>query len=100
MNSTLLEKVSAELRRLGLELQEAPGQYRVNFRNGTRATEYQTDDLAEALQQGRIMASHPPELPEPPLGPQGPRSPGRAVMYAHNRRDAARRRKRKMQGQG
>ena len=95
MNPTLLEKVSAELRSLGLVLQQAPGEYRVNFRDGTRATEYQTESLKDALRQGREMAAHPPALPEPPLGPTGSRFRRRAFMIAHNNRVAARRRKRR-----
>ncbi len=99
MNTTPYQKAFDELRKLGLVLQQAPGHYRVNFRNGTIATEYQTEDLQDALQQGRVMAAQPPPLPDPPLGPTGPRSRRKAFMYAHNRRDAARR-SRKRQAAG
>lgn len=98
--TTSYEKACHELRALGLVLQQAPGHYRVNFRNGTRATEYQTEDLGDALRQGRVMASDRPELPEPPLGPTGSRFRRRAFMIAHNNRIAARRRKRKLKGPG
>ena len=94
MKTTLLETISEELRSLGLELQQGAGEYRINYRYGTAATEYQTDDLFEALERGRVMASNPPPRPDPPLGPTGPKSPWKACMYAHNKRDAAKRWKR------
>jgi len=97
MNTTPYQKAFHELRKLGLVLQQAPGEYRVNFRNASTATEYRTDDLSEALEQGRVMALDPPPRPDPPLGPTGPRSPRKAVMYSHNKRDAARRKKRRAQ---
>lgn len=95
MNTTLLEKISEELRALGLQLQQAPGHYRVNFRHGTTATEYQTEDLWDALEQGRAMAQNPPPPPEPPPGPTKARSRRRAFMLSHNNRVEARRRKRR-----
>jgi hypothetical protein len=98
MNNTPFETAYEELKALGLVLQKAPGQYRVNFRHGTKVTEFLTDDLEAALQQRREMAKHPTPPSEPPLGPMRPRSLRRAFMYSHNNRVAARRRKRKGQG--
>jgi len=100
MKTTLFQTVSGELRALGLVIQQAPGYYSVNFRNGSEATEYQTENLDDALHRGKEMAAHSPPLPEPPLGPTGSRSRRRAIMIAHNNRIAARRRKKKAAGKG
>lgn len=95
MNTTPFDIAFNELRKLGLVLQQAPGHYRVNYRHGTTATEYQTEDLFDALEQGRAMALNPPPRPEPPPGPTKARSRRRAFMLAHNNRFEARRRKRR-----
>lgn len=78
-----------ELKTLGLVLRQTPGEYRVNFRHGSEATEYITDDLQDALARGREMAAQQPSF-APPLGPVGPRSSRRGKMYRHNRKIAAR----------
>jgi len=93
MTTTPFQTASDELKALGLLLERAPGQYRVNFRNGTAATEYTTDDLHAAVMRGREMAAHPPAPSEPPLGPTGRRFSRRGFMYRHNRKIAARRHK-------
>jgi hypothetical protein len=95
MNTTPFQAAFDELKALGLILQQEPGQYRVNFHNGSARTEYRTDDLHAAVTQGRKMAAHPPPPAEPPLGPTGPRSTRRGFMYRHNRKLAARRRRKK-----
>ena len=100
MNTTPFQIASAELRALGLVLQQAPGHYRVNFRNGRAETAYTTDDLQSAVTRGREMAASPPQSPEPPLGPTGPRSTRRGFMYRHNRNIAARRRRQSVTGEG
>lgn len=97
MSTTPYQKALDELRALGLVLQQAPGHYRVNFRHGTAKTEYQTEDLYDALQQGRLMAKNPLPPPEPPPGPTRARSRRRAFMLAHNNRFEARRKKRRAQ---
>jgi len=84
--------VAAELRPLGLEIQSAPGEYRVNYRQGGEATSYYTDDLADALATGRMMAEHAPAAPLPPLGPTGRRYSRRGTILLHNRKLAVRRR--------
>ena len=93
MNTTPFQAAFDELKALGLILWQEPGQYRVNFRDGTALTEYMTDDLRDAIEQGRKMAAQGPPITEPPLGPTGPRSTRRGVMYRHNRKLAARRRR-------
>jgi hypothetical protein len=91
MNTTPFQTACEKLKALGLVLQQAPGHYLVNFRNGTTDTEYQTENLDDALQRGKEMAAQPSPAREPPLGPTGPRSKTRAFMYSHNKRVAARR---------
>ncbi len=99
MNTTPFQIACEKLKALGLVLQQAPGHYRLNFRNGTTDTEYQTEDLDDALQRAREMAAQTPPAREPPIGPTGPRSKRRAFMYSHNKRVAARRtRKRSAKG--
>jgi hypothetical protein len=87
-----LAAVSAELRRLGVAIRSAPGEYRVNYRGGQETTSYHTDDLADALATGRAMAENPPPPAPLPLGPVGRRNTRRAQMINHNRRLAERRR--------
>jgi hypothetical protein len=97
MNSTPFQAAFDELKALGLTLLQEPGQYRVNFRNGKALSEYTTDDLQDAITQGREMAEQGPPPTELPLGPTGPRFTRRGFMYRHNRKDAARRRRRQSQ---
>jgi hypothetical protein len=98
MNTTPFQKACDELKAIGLILQQAPGQYRVNYRKGSDATEYTTDDLQAAVIRGREMAAQPPAPREPPLGPTGPRSRRRAFMYRHNIKLAARRARKSAHG--
>lgn len=79
-----IRTVADELRRLGMAFQSAPGEYRVNYRGGSDATAYFTEDLADALATGRQMAERAPPPPLPPIGPVGRRNTRRAVMYRHN----------------
>lgn len=90
---TLFKTARAELLSLGLVIEQAPGQYRVNFPDADETTAYVTDDLDDALNHGRAMASEPPPARLPPLGPTGPKASRRGVMYRHNRKLAAKRRK-------
>lgn len=92
LNRTAFQTVSDELKRLGLTLRREPGEYRVNFRDGTAAAEYITDDLQDALKRGREMARRPPAPAELPLGPLGRRT-RKGHIYKHNRKLAARRKK-------
>ena len=94
MTTTPFQIASEKLKAFGLVPQQAPGHYRVNYRNGTRETEYQTEDLDDVLRRATEMATKPPPEKEPPLGPTGPRSRRRAFIYSHNKRVAARRSRR------
>jgi hypothetical protein len=90
--STSLQEAVDRLRALGVALGIAPGEFVVNFGNGTPATEYRTDDLAAALEHGLEMGEAKGD--PPPLGPMGKgQISKRARMYRHNRGIAARRRK-------
>jgi hypothetical protein len=93
--STPFQMAFDEVKALGLVLHQGRGEYCVNFLHGTRATEYITDDLQDALSQARLMALLPaPAAPEPPLGPTGSRSASRrGFIYRHNRKIAARRKR-------
>jgi hypothetical protein len=51
------ELVTAELRTLGITLRRLPGEYCVNFRNGSETTSRMAEDLDEALELGRAMAA-------------------------------------------
>lgn len=51
------ELVSAELRALGITLRRLPGEYCVNFRNGSDKTARLADDLDQALEFGRALAT-------------------------------------------
>jgi hypothetical protein len=48
--------VTAELRAIGVTIRHHDGEYRVNLKGGSPASEYFTDDLADALGTGRDMA--------------------------------------------
>jgi hypothetical protein len=74
VNASPFQIASDELAELGLTLKQAPGEYRVNFHAGSPATEYTTDDLADAVQHGRQMAATAPPPSPPPLGPTGRRA--------------------------
>jgi len=80
------------LRSCGIVLRQLPGAYSVNFRNGAAASEYRTDGLADAVAHGLAMGAAP--ATEPPLGPMGKRATQRGKMIVHNRKIAARRRRR------
>lgn len=45
-----------ELRAQGISITRRRGEWCVNFRNGTEATGYITDDLLDAFEHGRAMA--------------------------------------------
>jgi hypothetical protein len=51
------ELAATELRKLGIYLSRLPGEYRVNFHNGTEATTRTLETLDEALTAGRAMAA-------------------------------------------
>jgi hypothetical protein len=59
----------AELAALGVRLIARPGEYVVNFRDGTEATACITDDLAEAIMHGHALARSIAADPPPSQGP-------------------------------
>ena len=80
------EIATAELRRLGITLARLPGEYRVNFQNGTDATAQIAETLDQALAAGRIMAAERTEASS--TKGQGPRRrrPRRMTPKAYNKR--------------
>lgn len=94
MSDTPFHIACEELKVLGVVLRKGQGQYRVNHRGGTLASEFFTDDLTDAIARGREMALQVSKRADPPLGPTGPSRSRRSRMYRHNRRLAARRSKR------
>jgi len=89
---SLFQSAYDELRARGVVLKQGPGEYRLNYPNGTAATEYITDDLQDALRYGREMATKTPHAAPLPLGPTGGNARSRrGLMYRHNRMIAARR---------
>lgn len=90
---TLYRDAKDRLKALGLTLSKAGAEYRVNFPHGGASTEYVTDDLDDAVKEGERMAEHSPPPKLPPLGPLGPKGTRRGLMYRHNRKLAARRKR-------
>jgi hypothetical protein len=93
MPATPFQAAADQVYTLGQTLRRVPGGYVVNFRNSGASTEYQTEDLADALGHARAVAAHAPQPPLPPLGPTGSQTTRRGQMYKHNRKLAARRRR-------
>ena len=80
------EIATAELRRLGITLARLPGEYRVNFHNGTEATAQIAETIDQALVAGRAMAAERAEAPS--TKGRGPRRRRRRRMTpkAYNKR--------------
>ena len=53
---SLFEMAAAQLRTLGIVLTPLPGEYRVNFKDGSDDTAYVTDDLIDAIEHGHALA--------------------------------------------
>jgi hypothetical protein len=53
---TPFELATGELRKLGITLRHLPGEFSVNFRNGTDATARTAETLEDAVELGRDMA--------------------------------------------
>lgn len=56
MQSLTQANVSTTLRNLGIVIRKRDGEYRVNFKGGSEATAYYTDDIQDALDTGKMMA--------------------------------------------
>jgi hypothetical protein len=91
------EIAKAELRKLGLTLTQRPGEYVVNFRDGTESTARIADDLDDALEHGRQMATAAAAIPAAAPGKKyrrprrmTPKAQRRRMIRQHNRRMRAR----------
>ena len=80
------EIAAAELRKLGITLARLPGEYRVNFQNGTDATAQTAETVDAALGLGRAMAAERAEAQTHSGGPRRRRRPRRMTPKAHNKR--------------
>jgi hypothetical protein len=100
---TLFVSVVAELAARGVRLTARPGEYCVNFRDGSDATAYVTDDLSDAIEHGRALARavHRPADAAAPAQParakrrrrppaMTPKARHGRVIKQHNRRLRAR----------
>jgi hypothetical protein len=89
---TLFAGVVAELAARGVQLRALTGEFVVNFRGGTEATAYITDDLADAIEHGHALARSIAADPPPPATAGRPargkrrRRPLRMTPKAVNRR--------------
>ena len=94
---SLIMQIIDELRDRGIVIKSRPGEWRINFRNGTEATAYVTDDLQDAFAHGRAMAAEAaavaPERKAPvcPVRrqwrrPKTAKAARRAFIRKHNRK--------------
>lgn len=54
---TTFDSVAAEVRKLGLIIRRLPGEYLINFRDSSEKTARFAEDLDQALEIGRTMAT-------------------------------------------
>ena len=81
------EIAAAELRKLGLDLTRLPGEYRVNFHNGSEATAQIVETIDQALAAGRAMAAERAKASSTKgQGPRRRRRPRRMTPKAYNKR--------------
>jgi hypothetical protein len=76
---------TAELRKLGIALRQLPGEYSVNFINGSESTAHIAENLDDALALGRAMATERAEAGRSSRGPRY-RRPRRMTPKAYNKR--------------
>jgi hypothetical protein len=96
--SSLIMQTMDELRAQGILITSRAGEWCVNFRDGTEATAYVTDDLEDAFEHGRAMALTPAVAPETSAvqhrrkwrPPKSAKAARRAFIREHNRRTRAR----------
>jgi hypothetical protein len=79
------ELAATELRALGITLARLPGEYRVDFHDGSNATARMAETLDEALELARSMAADAPAPVRPAHGKRR-RRPRRMTPKAYNRR--------------
>jgi hypothetical protein len=86
---SLIMQIIDELRTRGVLITNRGGDWCVNFRGGTHATEYLTDDQQEAFGHGRTLAASAPQSvpsPSPSTPPPGIRRKWRRPMSAKAQR--------------
>ena len=76
------ELAAAELRALGISLRRLPGEYRVNYRNGGDGTARLAEDLEQAVELGRALASRAPSVAHDGEGHPGPKDQGAPLPFA------------------
>jgi hypothetical protein len=97
---SLILQIMDELRARGVLITNRGGEWCVNVRGGTQATEYLTDDLRDAFEHGRAMAAARPAAPTPEKPPEiirrkwrrpmSVKAQRRRMIKAHNYRLRAR----------
>jgi hypothetical protein len=97
---SLMMQIIDELRARGIVITSRPGEWCVNFRNGTAATAYVTDDLLDAFAHGRALAAAVVDPPERETSvrrrrrrgrrPKTAKAARRAFIRKHNRRTRGR----------
>jgi len=80
------ELAAVELRKLGITLARLPGEYRINYKNGTDATAQTAETIDAALDLGRAMAAERAEAETHSGGPRRRRRPRRMTPKAYNKR--------------
>jgi hypothetical protein len=98
--SSLIMQIIADLRARGVLITNRGGDWCVNLRGGTEATEYLTDDLQDAFEHGRAMAASRLAAPAPEKRPEiicrkwrrpmNAKAQRRRMIKAHNHRLRAR----------
>ncbi|MBV9826040.1 MAG: hypothetical protein JO001_10220 [Alphaproteobacteria bacterium] len=82
------DQAVAALARLGIMLQRQPGEYSINYRNGSDAMAERTDALDQAIEIGRSMAAARKPLKPAARRRYRPRTPkayNRWLRKKHNR---------------
>jgi hypothetical protein len=96
---SLIMQIMDELRARGVLITNRGGEWCVNLRGGTEATEYLTDDLQDAFEHGRALvvsrlatpaAEKPPKIHRKWRKPLGGVAHRRRLIKAHNYRLRAR----------
>jgi hypothetical protein len=92
--------VAAELRQLGIDLTRLPGEYRINFHNGSESTAQIVETIEAALELGREMAAEGAAAAPNSAGPRRrrrrrmtPKAYNKRLRLAHTRKLRARARR-------